>query len=495
MYIDLREEGSRAPTTSLAKACEKQYAIETYRRIRISKPERFREFGESLIRDLGEGYASRTWVGAERIDDPEELVEAQLLDEERNRASELVGSMVTSNTRAVKSSNKSSRWLSFGKNKWIFCASISPTNSEEMDRWRKTIPDEYDHISYIHRPREFARALGSMVAEQVGPQGKEAELKHSYEGELKLKTLHKCQLVVHGPVVYVEDPYTKISNAHDNWDYLARTAFVKDIEYQGQREYRFVVWTEEDPSDMTLDLAVSMGMLGAMEKRSGESAKRSVPTIIWSNDSSDSGEVVAGQEYNSVPDDQLEGTGILPRVLSRLPPFPSLRHDSVPITPSVYDETNFPKDWEKVATMYGAVQALRSLVGGPFGRRDSETASSAWHIEPCIRHLCEVFEDPIESIGITEDNFVVVTLNLNGETKSEGKIAVGPRGTGNYHIRRDMIVNASVRRDAWLLGESVEEHLKRAGVAVRHEPTVIARLRNQVKAVGRRVSALLPLQK
>ena len=60
VYVDLREPANQLPVTTLVRACAKQDAIEICHRIRISKPELYRENGESLIRDLGEGYASRT---------------------------------------------------------------------------------------------------------------------------------------------------------------------------------------------------------------------------------------------------------------------------------------------------------------------------------------------------------------------------------------------------------------------------------------------------
>ena len=469
-YVDLRNAPNRTPITTLIKACEKQFAIEGCKRIRISKPTRFREYGENLIRDDGEGYASRTKFGAERVDDPHDLAEARLLDEESNRASELVGSRATTNTKSIKRTNRSSRWLTFGKNRWIFCTSVEPTTPEEMYSWRNTMPDEYDHTSYIHRPREFARALSSMVAEQLGPQGKHEEMKHTFDGELRLKTGHKSQMLIHGPVVYVEDPYATISSSPDNWSFLVRTSFVKDSKYRAQREYRFVVLAEEDPLRETEDLIVTPAMLGALERRNGESARRSFPTIIWPTDSSNSETTIERQEYEPADLESEQGAGLAPLLLATTLPDVDARVGSVPITPSHYEGTDLPEDYEEMTATYAAVQALRHAVGGPFGRQEAEAASSAWHIEPCIRHLCTVFEDPIRSIQITEDNFVVVTLNFPVESKSEGKIAVGPLGTGNYHIKRDREATFSTKSEAWLLGMSVEESLREAGLPVRQKP-------------------------
>ena len=379
-YADQREPADRSPITILVRACAKQYAIENCKRIRISKPELYREYGESLVRDPGEGYASRTWLVSEKVNDPNDLAAVRSLDDERNRASQLVGSEVTTNTTNIREWSEFSNWMSFGKNCWIFCTSIEPTSLEEMDRWRKTMPDDYDHTSYIHRPREFARALGSMVAEQLGPQGKEQEIKHSFDGELRLRTGHKSQVIVHGPVAYVEDPYATISSADEGWDHLVKTVFTKGIEYRDQLEYRFVVCTDDaESSSETVDLDVSLAMLGAMETRSGESARRSFPVIIWSKDASEAGPMTTGQEYEPVASELRQETTNPPQLFPGSSLLSLWDDNSVPISPHHYDPASVPQ--EEVTTTYGAIQALRDLIGGPFGRPNVGAASSAWHVE------------------------------------------------------------------------------------------------------------------
>ena len=471
-YVDLRDSAKRIPITTLVKACERRFAIEAYKRVRISKPDLFREYGENLIRDDGEGYASLTTFAEERVNHPDDLAEARLRDDESNRSSELVDATITTNTNSVKRWNKSCKSLTFGRNRWIFCTSIEPTTIEEMENWRKTMPDEYDHISYIHRPREFARALGSMVSEQLGPQGKEDEMKHTFDGELRLRTGHRGQTVLHGPVIYVDNPYTSICSAPDNWSFLVRTSFLKDVKYRDQREYRFVVLAEVDPPRATEDLIAVPAMLGAMERRSGETAKGSFPAINWEKGASDSATMNASQEYEPVAKGLEQDEGYPPlRLAATLPKLPDPREDSVPITPSRYDMTKLPEDYEELTTTYAAVQVLRNSVGGPFGRQEAEAASSAWHVEPCIRHLCAVFEDPIRDVRVTEDNFVVITLNFLEECKSEGKIAVGPLGNGSYNIKSDRGAKFSSGNDAWFMAMSIEDDLKEAGLSVRQKPT------------------------
>ena len=334
------------------------------------------------------------------------------------------------------------------------------------------MPDDYDHISYIYRPREFARALGSMVAEQLGPQGREEEMKHTFDGELKLRMRQKTQLIVHGPVVYVENPFETISKASDKMEYMLLRTFTKGMEYRDQREYRFVVWTEKEPEDATKDLNVSLAMLGAMERRSGECAKQGFPRIIWSGDTPDSDTMTIGQYDRPVAEEQERETD-LPLSLLLRPPQTDLGDDnSIPVAPYHYNVTELPEDLEEVTTTYSAVRALRHAIGGPFGRRNVEAASSAWHIEPCIRRLCSLFDDPIRNIRVTEDNFVVVTLNFPEESKAEGKIAVGPLGTRTYQIKRDKKKTFSIDQDAWWLGDGIQKILEEAGLHVRQKSTV-----------------------
>ena len=56
-YIDLREDGSRTSIPALVKGCKREHALEDGETVLVSKPERFREFGEALIRDEQEGFA------------------------------------------------------------------------------------------------------------------------------------------------------------------------------------------------------------------------------------------------------------------------------------------------------------------------------------------------------------------------------------------------------------------------------------------------------
>ena len=58
-----------------------------------------------------------------------------------------------------------------GRNAWIYSASVEPETQAEQAAWREVLPAGYDAVSPIRRPRAFARALGTMAAEQASPRG------------------------------------------------------------------------------------------------------------------------------------------------------------------------------------------------------------------------------------------------------------------------------------------------------------------------------------
>ena len=69
-----------------------------------------------------------------------------------------------------------------------------------------------DMASPIRRPREFSRAFGAMVVEQAGPRGRIVVLRNAVEGRT-FSTAHKSQMVYHGPVAYLDDPYRRLESA------------------------------------------------------------------------------------------------------------------------------------------------------------------------------------------------------------------------------------------------------------------------------------------
>ena len=279
IYVDFRDPADRQPITTLVKGCRDEHAIETCGQILISKPGRFRLLGENLILDPGEAYASHLEITHESIDDPRDLAQARLRDQAINRAAELTGSTFRTNTTGVHTTRSNTQSLRVGKNGWIFCTSIEPTTNDEWAGWRGTLEDGYNHVSYIRRPREFARALAAMVAEQLGPQGQPSVMTHSFEEAPTLRTRHGVQWLFHGPVIYVDDVYGLIRAATTKHELMLLPLFAKDREYQVQREYRFAIWAESEPLTQTTLLDATPAMIGTMSEDSRHRRLQIMPAV------------------------------------------------------------------------------------------------------------------------------------------------------------------------------------------------------------------------
>ena len=195
-YIDLRSEEERTPVPALVKGCKREHALEDGATILISKPARFREYGEEFIQDVQEGFAKEESVTV-REETPAKAVKRRAV-EDINETQELLESRLRMTRRVTYSGRDTeSRSLSYGKEWWIFCTSIEPSE-EDREAWRATLPEEYDHVSEIGQPAKFAEALARMVTEQVGPQGKDGWMQNTTKGSETERTKHRLQWVIHG---------------------------------------------------------------------------------------------------------------------------------------------------------------------------------------------------------------------------------------------------------------------------------------------------------
>ena len=263
MYIDLRPEGERIAIPGLVKGCNREHALENGATILISRPARFREYGEELIQDVQEGYAKEETVTV-RDETAEEAAKHRAIAD-LNEARELSNSGVRMVERLTFSSkNTESKSLAYGNEWWIFCASIEP-DDEDWETWRASLPKEYDHVSSIGQPAKFAHALARMVSEQIGPQGKNGWFKQTTDGAEAERTEHKVQWVIHGPVVYTDQVYDTVTEASDGMERLAASIFTKSTKYAAQREYRFAV-LGEGANEETVLLQISGMMRDALER-------------------------------------------------------------------------------------------------------------------------------------------------------------------------------------------------------------------------------------
>ena len=265
-YIDLRKDGERTAIPALVKGCKREYALEDGENILISKPARFRQYGEALILDRQEGLAKDETVTLTEVTAAQARRQRAVAD--LNEAREISNSrMRMVQSESYSSSNTESKSLGYAKEWWIFSTSIKPPD-EEWGTWRATLPEEYDHVSEIGHPAKFAQALAHMVVEQIGPKGKDGWLRDTTEGAEGPRTNHTLQWVMHGPVVYTDQVYDELTRDLDERTRVAAYVFTKSTEYAAQREYRFAV-LNEGAEEETVLLKISGMMRDALKPAEG----------------------------------------------------------------------------------------------------------------------------------------------------------------------------------------------------------------------------------
>ena len=428
-HLDLRSPSDRTPITTLFKAGRQEHSVAELGTIRISKPVRFRDFGEGLIMDPSETLVSRTVVTSEQINDPDDLAEEQRINAELERCAAAIGQRFTNTTETIRRASTSTRTLTSGKNGWIYCTSVAPSDEEASRRWRASMPDGYDHVDDIHRPREFARALGLVVAEQLGPRCREQVVKNLIDGCKPSNTRFKSQLIVHGPVVYASDPFELASGARSSIERMLLPIFVKDIRYADQLEYRFAIWAEDEPAETYVDLKVSKAMLGAFESRAIPPPKFTQPTLT---------ETIAETVLPEPDESALPNPNSSMETDTR-PPWnegglPDLADQSSTRVFPTSDPDRLVVAVSAAAAAEAALAAMRQVVNSVQGERRTRAASAAWHAEPFIRSLCSSFIDPVDSIWMTDDDILAIALKVPPRCEANAQIAFGPLGVHTYRV-------------------------------------------------------------
>ena len=327
----------------------------------------------------------------------------------------------------------------------------------------------YDHVWRIYRPRTFAWALSSMVAEQLGPQGAEMTREGRF-GDLNTSTRHMSQTVFHGPVVYTEDAYEVVTGAQSELEQVLLPMFAKASTHADQREYRFVIWTNEEPRDPYVDLKIPSSMIGSMRERRDAPIENDRPFRASSSPSPcdstgrlpGASQPAANDERDTLATVSVE-EGLLPDMLDFL---------TDPATPVA------PHRGESGGVSIGAgeltkqvCRALRIAVEKMPGGRYMEAASAAYHAEPLLRVLSEKFEDPVRTIAISDDNFVIIRINLHSDRNCDARIVVSPRGEAAFHMqgegrRKDGFVDL---RHEDPLRSSLIDKLEQFGVRARRD--------------------------
>ena len=277
-YVDLRDNASRTPIGHLVKGCRREHALEDSETILISPVGRFRVEGQKLIRDPQEGLARVETRVVRPLTHEQQLEERRASD--LNEAHELLGS--ASRVRSSISHEnveRSSGSLSYGHEWWIYSTAIAPETEEEWAALRASLDPAYDHESVIGQPAKFAEALGRMVAEQLGPQGKDGSMRSSFGGVESTETHCPAQWVIHGPVVYSDRLYETLTQQSDEAARIAAMLFTKSSSHTAMREYRFAILRDGTVDDTAL-LKVS-GMMRDALRVTSHGLVRTVPVARY----------------------------------------------------------------------------------------------------------------------------------------------------------------------------------------------------------------------
>ena len=428
--VEAGASADRLSVGTLVKCGRPEHAMGKLRTIRVSKPAHFRNYGEGLVRDPSEGAASTTTITEQKIDDPQDLREDQEFYDEVGKCAESIGESIRMTAKGTKTTTERGTRILFGKNCWIFSTAFEPTTDEQWDRLRESLEPEYHHVDYIHRPSQFAWSLGLMVVDQLGPQGRDQIFTDSY-GDVSVETHTRGQLIVHGPVIYVADPFRVIDSARTDMERGLLPIFVKHHRFAGQREYRFVIWADEEPSQSMVDLKVSCAMLGSLKEKPPEQAglPRAQQTTHCDSEPAEAPDVTEDPNRDAASKEPLDSTSDW--FWSGL-----IGSGDNPGTP--LSRTIDPADYAanpRAATTAAALSALRSKVAEVRGERRLKAASSAWHAEPWICHLCKGFMDPIGGISITDDDILVVSLKFPNGVDAKAKMSFGPSGAYVHTVK------------------------------------------------------------
>ena len=474
-FVDVRDIGNRTPIAGLIKSSSEVHAIPRCGTVHVCTLKHYREHENPTIRDPGEGYASRVQVLKQEVtDDPVDVRNHQLLIEPRNRggvlaAEELWGEAglstfnvtIKQGTITTRKRSKTKSAITYGKNGWIFCTTIAPRDRQEYAVWQDVMGDR-QYTSSIDSPRNVARALAEMTACQLGPQCGEIDWQGKFgEHDLEARCLRN-QTVFHGPVIYTEDVYRLISSASSDLERMLLPIFTKHTRYCGEREYRFFILTNEEPNMDCLNLRVSPKMMAAIETIEEDDWLQDLPpgekpatcgadTIALNEEYSDESEI---SDTPDTPWDPLN-------------PLDLLDDPRVSVAPNDYTALGLPDDLEEIASVYGAVQALKLAVERVSVVRRVEVSSAAWYAEPYIRRLCAKFENPITGIAIQDSNDIVIRLNFSPERETVAAAVVSPQGTAVCRIQRPTGVEVKHDEDPPLLRETTLKRFAELGMALR----------------------------
>ncbi len=468
-FVDYRNPEDRTPITTLVKRCNKEFAFELCGTICISKPGKYQHHGESLVNDPTEGKPTRIIEESESTIDPDDVARAKTRDDEYNRMAKIAGLNLQQKTTVNPSKRKHIEYLTFDKYGWIYCSSIKPKDIKERELWERSFQDnDYDHSSFIRRPLEFTLALGAMVVEQLGPQLSGVKSSIGFVDQDAVNIVTKGQMIAHGPVIYVEDPFETVSSASYRSDQVYLPYFVKSIEYKAQQEYRHIILAENEPSNEDEILKVSPAMIGTIRKHSSQNPTQQANGETFSASSSTEKANGSTLAYSSVRHEIKSGRHLadLNKQIAK-----STFDPETPVSAKPSPESHKKLGGlAKTDVTSAALRALRSKVSPIIGNTPrTEVAAAAFHSEPCLLELCDVFENPFDNISIEDQDFIVVSISLPSADAISVKLIFSPTGTIALSIKKPNAQSLSFNYNSWLLAaDSIIEKLESEGLSLRN---------------------------
>ena len=435
-FLDFRSVEERKPIGTLVKGSRAEHVIPQCGRVQISALRKFRRCGESMISDSAEGRVTR-----------------------ESREAKAGGGTIRTKTT-----------LSYGDQGWIFSAAMKPDESK-LTAWKATLGEDYDCVSSIYRPRSFARALGLMVAEQLGPRGEERTLTSRFGG-VGAKRTFRSQTVWHGPVVYARDAYERIASASTDLEKILLPVFVKREKYRAQNEYRFFVFCSEAVSDdeevVLLDASAAMICAmrsdGRAETHFGagfdESGNSGSVAVV-----SDGGGATGGDTLGDLMENELAVAESL---------VEASQDGRIPAVVRSGGLEGVPGILTREVETYRAVDTVWSVADGRLLSRRPAVRTATLVAEQFVRAICGVFEEPISRVSIDETDRVVLEIRFP-KGSHKGMFAWAGDGRGEWKVSaigeggRQDTLSGGVSLDPRQLGGRFERVLEQCGL-VRRAP-------------------------
>lgn len=213
-YVGLTWNHLNTAPLMVVKSSKRQHAIPKATHIQLATPSYYREYEES---ECNEGIRDEKEAQYEKRTDMQTL---------RNETK--LPPLAEASYVPVE--------LTYASNDfWMFCTSVRLPTNWELRKMRRVF--EYDCVTTIANPSEFAKELGEAFAAYSGQSVDHLDSR----GKLFLQ-LMPIVCVRHGPVVYSDDSAKEIEDLPQE-ERGAMLPFFKRTQFSNQREYRFTIST------------------------------------------------------------------------------------------------------------------------------------------------------------------------------------------------------------------------------------------------------------